>query len=200
MLILTLILTLIPCTVHAQSSSKIGPELQEVLNRLDPTERVNIIIVFQDRPSDNQIDILKSIHKMEVTHVYTIIDGVAGSVNAGEVPKIADYDWVKEIWLDKKVYGTSSSAVEMSKMLELIQRENEALKKEVSSLEQEISDLKEKIQSQQSQISQLDMNLKLYSFLYERYLNGVWFRSSCFVLYSISIFLMLSSDNQGIVG
>ena len=161
--ILIFILAMISCPVHAQSSSKIDPDLQAVLNNADPSESINIIILFYDPPSDDQIDILKSTHKMEITYVYAIINGVAGSVKAGEIPKIAKYDWVKEIRLDKKVYGTLSRTVEISKLLEGFQRENEMLREEISNLKQDIDDLKEKIRSQQTQISQLDMTLKVYS-------------------------------------
>jgi hypothetical protein len=154
LLFLSLILIFL-CSVFAQQYDKIDVELQEILEKSDPSKIINIIIVFKDKPNEDQLNILRINHKMEITHVYKIINGVAGKMQAGEIIKIANYDWVKEIWLDKKVYATSDKTMETSKLIETLQRENDELNNTISILNRDINKLQE-------QISQLSINLKIY--------------------------------------
>jgi hypothetical protein len=147
---------LLPCSALAQSVEKIDIELRKVLETTDPSELIAIIIIFQDKPTEDQLNILKTVHKMEISYVYKIINGVAGKAPAGEIPKIAEYDWVKGVWLDKKVYATTGETVETSKLIENLQKENEELK-------QNINELQEQVNTQQSYISKLEINLKIYS-------------------------------------
>jgi len=162
-LVLIGILATMPCSAFAQLSDKIDAELQAVLARSDPTDLIGIIIVFQDKPTEEQINTLKTVPEMDITYVYSIIPGVAGKAPAGEIPKIAKYDWVREIWLDKMVYVTSNKTVETSKLIETLQKENEELKETISNLNQEVNNLQAQINSQQSRISQLETNLKTYA-------------------------------------
>jgi hypothetical protein len=157
------IIVMMPCLALAQPLDKIDAELRMVLERSAPSELIGIIIVFQDRPTEDQLNTLKTIHKMEITHVYRIINGVAGRVPAGEIPKIAKYEWVKEIWLDRKVYVTSSKTVETSELIGTFQEENDKLRQTISNFNQEINELQGQLRAQQSQILQLETNLKIYS-------------------------------------
>jgi cell division protein FtsB len=170
-------------------SEKIDIELQEILKKSNPSEIIGIIIVFQDKPTEEQLNTLRINHKMEITHVYKIINGIAGKAQAGEIIKIANYDWIKKIWLDKKVYVMSNKTLEISELIETIQKtypiQNmtievpnlmemlqkiyptsnktiEDLKKENDELKDTISNLNENINKLQEQISQLSMNLKIY--------------------------------------
>lgn len=163
LLVLIGILATTPCLVLAQPSDKLDAELQQVLERANPSDLIGIIIVFQDKPVEDQINTLKTAHKTEITYVYKIINGVAGKAPAGDIPKIAEYDWVKEIWLDKKVYATPNETVETSKLIETLQKENEELRQTISNLNREVNKLREQINTQQSHISQLETNLKIYS-------------------------------------
>ena len=103
-------------------SEKIDIELQEILKKSNPSEIIGIIIVFQDKPTEEQLNTLRINHKMEITHVYKIINGIAGKAQAGEIIKIANYDWIKKIWLDKKVYVMSNKTLEISELIETIQK------------------------------------------------------------------------------
>jgi len=141
-----------------QSVEKIDIELRKILGTVSPSELIAIIIVFQDKPTEEQLNTLKTVHKMQIVYVYKIIDGVAGRAPAGEIPKIAEYDWIKEIWLDRKVYVTTERTVDTSKFIESLQKENEELR-------QNISKLQEQINTQQSQIHRLETDLKTYSIL-----------------------------------
>lgn len=88
LLVLIGVLATIPYLAFAQpSSDKIDAELQQVLERANPSDLIGIIIVFQDKPTEDQTNTLKTVHKMEITYVYKIIDGVAGKTPAGEIPK-----------------------------------------------------------------------------------------------------------------
>ena len=176
-------------SVFAQSE-KIDIELQEILKKSNSSEIIGIIMVFQDKPTEEQLNILRINHKMEITYVYRIINGIAGKAQAGEIVKIANYDWIKKIWLDKKVYVMSNKTLEISELIETIQktypiqnmtiellqkiyptsnktiedlkRENEELKNTISNLNENINKLQEKIKIQEKQISQLSTNLKIY--------------------------------------
>jgi hypothetical protein len=108
----------------AQASSKIDVELQAVLDKSPPSELISIIVIFKDKPAEDQINILKTVHKMEITYVYRIINGVAGKAPAEEIPKIAEYEWVKEVWLDKRVYAMPDKAINTSELIERLQKEN----------------------------------------------------------------------------
>jgi len=153
--ILILISVLIPCSVLTQPIEKIDIELRKVLETVNPSELIAIIIVFQDKPTEDQINTLKTVHKMEITYVYKIINGVAGRVSAEDIPKIATYNWVKEIWLDRKVYVTTESAINTSKLIENLQKENEELRLNISKLQEQVN-------TQQSQIHKLETDLKIY--------------------------------------
>jgi len=146
---------LIPCSVLTQPIEKIDIELRKVLETVNPSELIAIIIVFQDKPTEDQINTLKTVHKMEITYVYKIINGVAGRVSAEDIPKIATYNWVKEIWLDRKVYVTTESAINTSKLIENLQKENEELRLNISKLQEQVN-------TQQSQIHKLETDLKIY--------------------------------------
>jgi hypothetical protein len=162
-IILLGILATMPYLALAQPSEKIDIELQKVLETADPSDLIAIIIVFQDKPTEDQINTLKTIHKMEITYVYKIINGAAGKAPAEEIPKIAEYEWVKEIWLDKKVYVAPDKTVETSKLIETLQKEKDELRQTISNLNQEVNELQEQIKTQQSQTAQLETNLKIYS-------------------------------------
>ncbi len=159
---LMVLLTAASSSVFAKSSSKIDGELQRVLERSSPSEPIAVIVMFQGKPTDEQIDLLKTEHKMNITCVYKIIDGVAGRAPAEEIPKIAEYEWVKEVWLDRKVYATQDKTVETSQLIDELQRENEELRQTVSNLSREVAELEEQVQTQQDKISQLETGLKTY--------------------------------------
>jgi ABC-type sugar transport system permease subunit len=169
-------------------SEKIDIELQEILKKSNPSEIIGIVIVFQDKPTEDQLNILRINHKMEITYTYKIINGIAGKAQAGEIIKIANYDWIKKIWLDKKVYVMPNETLEISELIEKIQKtysiQNmtievpnliemlqkmypsnktiEDLKKENDELKNTISNLNENINKLQEKISQLNINLKIY--------------------------------------
>jgi len=140
-----------PCPALAQSSEKMDEELRKVLEVANPSDPVAIIVVLRERPTEEQLNTLKTVNKMEISYVYKIIDGVAGRAPAGEIPKIAEYDWVKEVWLDKKVYVT----VGISKLIKDLQEESEGLRRNVSELQELIS-------AQQSRIHGLEAELGAY--------------------------------------
>jgi hypothetical protein len=152
--LLIVALAIMPYLALAQPSSKIDADLRAVLERLDPSEPIGIIIIFQDKFTEDQLNTLKTVHKMKISYVYKIINGIAGKAPAGEIPKIAEYDWVKEIWLDKKVYVTEGKTVETSKLIESLQKENEELR-------QNVNELQEQVNTQQSYISKLETDLKI---------------------------------------
>jgi len=149
-------------SVLAQPSSKIDPELQAVLSKSTPFELINIIVVFQSKPTDDQVNTLKTAHGMIIMYRYSIINGVAGKAPATEIPKIAEYDWVKEIWLDKAVYTLTDKTVKVSELMEALEEENDKLRQTISDLNQEISGLEKQIQDQWCHISQLETDLKIY--------------------------------------
>lgn len=161
--ILVGMLAAMPYVAFAQSSDKVDAELRSVLEGSDPSELIGIIIIFRSEPTEKQIDTLKTTHKMEIAYVYKIIYGVAGKAPAGEIPKVAQYDWVKEIWLDKKVYATSSKVVQTSKLVEMLQEENDKLRETLLTLNQDVNKLQEQVKAQQNQTSQLAASLKAYS-------------------------------------
>jgi predicted RNase H-like nuclease (RuvC/YqgF family) len=156
------LLTAISSPAFAKPSGKIDAELQKVLEQSSPSEPIAIIVIFQSKPTEEQIDLLKTEHKMNVTYIYEIIDGVAGRAPAEEIPKIAEYEWVKEVWLDRKVYATQDKTVETSQLIDELQRENEELKQTVSNLSQKVAELQEQAQAQQNKIFQLETKLKTY--------------------------------------
>lgn len=161
--ILMEILIVMNYPVFSKPLNKMDVELQMVLEKSNPSELISIIVVFHDEPTEDQINILKTVHKMNVTYVYRIIDGIAGKAPAEETPKIAEYDWVKEIWLDRKVYPMSDKTVKISELIEMFQKENDELRETISTLNQNLSKLQEQINVQQNQIAQLDISLKMYS-------------------------------------
>jgi hypothetical protein len=57
----------------------------------NPSDPVAIIVTFQDRPTGERLNTLKTVNEMEISHVYKMIDGVAGKAPARKVPKIAKY-------------------------------------------------------------------------------------------------------------
>jgi hypothetical protein len=130
-----------PLPALAQPSSKIDVELQEALKRSSPSEPIAVIVVFQGRPTDEQIGLLKTEHRMSITHIYRIINGVAGRAPAEEIPRIAERSWVKEVWLDRRVYVAQDRAVDTSQL---------------------IDELEGRVQAQQERISQLEAGLKAY--------------------------------------
>jgi FtsZ-binding cell division protein ZapB len=152
-----------PCLALAQSSQKIDMELQKVLETAPSSELIAIIIVFQDKPTEDQLDTLNTIHKMEITFVYRIINGVAGRAPAEEIPKIAEYEWVKGILLDKKVYTMPDKTIKTSELIEMLQKENDELRENISILNQKVNKLQEQIETEQSKAAQLETNLKIYS-------------------------------------
>lgn len=159
---LTIIAIMTNCSTLTKSSDKVDVGLQSVLERSNPLEPISIIVVFYEEPTEDQINVLKTVHKMNISHVYKIIYAIAGKAPADEIPKIAEYNWVKEIWLDRKVYATEDKIVEMSRLIDELQRENEELKQAISNLNQEIVKLQEHVQNQQKRISQLERDLKIY--------------------------------------
>lgn len=161
-LFLAAVIMLVGCFTLAKSFDKVDLELQDVLERSNPSEPIGIIVVFYEEPSEDQINVLKTVHKMNISYVYKIIYAIAGKAPAGEIPKIAEYDWVKEIWLDKKVYVTGDKAVEVSQLIDGLQKENEELKQTISNLNQEVASLHEQNQAQQNQISRLEESLRIY--------------------------------------
>lgn len=150
------VLALSSCLALAQPLEKIDAELRKVLEVANPSDPVAIIVIFQGRPTEEQLNTLRVVNKMEISYVYKIIDGVAGRAPAEEVPKIAGYDWVKEVWLDKKVYATSGRAVETSKLIESLQEKNDELSRNISELQKLVS-------AQQSRIHELETSLGAYS-------------------------------------
>jgi len=159
---LMVLLTAASSPVSAKPSGKIDAELQKVLEQSSPSEPIAIIVIFQSKPTEEQIDLLKTEHRMNITYIYEIIDGVAGRAPAEEIPKIAEYEWVREVWLDRKVYATQDKTVETSQLIDELQRENEELKQTVSNLSREVAELQEHVQAQQDKISQLEAGLKTY--------------------------------------
>jgi hypothetical protein len=137
-----------PLPALAQPSSKIDVELQEALKRSSPSEPIAVIVVFQGRPTDEQIGLLKTEHRMNVTHIYRIINGVAGRAPAEEIPRIAERSWVKEVWLDRRVYVAQDRAVDTSQLIDELQGE--------------VTELEGRVQAQQERISQLEAGLKAY--------------------------------------
>ncbi|MEM2240535.1 MAG: hypothetical protein QXL27_09605 [Candidatus Bathyarchaeia archaeon] len=160
--ILIVVIIMMNYLALAKPSDKMDIELQAVLEMSNPSEPIGVIVVFHEEPTEDQIDALRTVHKMNISYVYKIIHAIAGKAPAGEIPKIAEYDWVKEIWLDKKVYVTEDKAVETSQLIDKLQGESEELKQAVSNLNREIANLQEQVQAQQKQISQLEENLKMY--------------------------------------
>jgi predicted RNase H-like nuclease (RuvC/YqgF family) len=156
------LLTAASSPASAKPSGKIDAELQKVLEQSSPSEPIAIIVIFQSKPTEEQIDLLKTEHRMNITYIYEIIDGVAGRAPAEEIPKIAEYEWVKEVWLDRKVYATQDKTVETSQLIDELQRENEELKQTVSNLSREVAELQEQVQAQQDKIFQLETGLKTY--------------------------------------
>jgi len=159
---LMVLLTAASSPASAKPSGKIDAELQKVLEQSSPSEPIAIIVIFQSKPTEEQIDLLKTEHRMNITYIYEIIDGVAGRAPAEEIPKIAEYEWVKEVWLDRKVYATQDKTVETSQLIDELQRENEELKQTVSNLSREVAELQEQVQAQQDKIFQLETGLKTY--------------------------------------
>lgn len=149
-------------TSSTQSLAKIDAELQAILEKATPTDLIRVIVVFQDKPTEEQIEALTSVHRMKITYKYRIINGVAGEVPAGEIPEIAKYEWIKQIWLDRKVYATTNQSIETSKLIESLQKENEELRQTILNLNQEVAKLQEQIKTQQHRISQLSLNSKMY--------------------------------------
>ena len=92
---------LIPLTVLAAQSDKIDPALLGLI-RKNPSSEVRIIVELLERPTNEQIEVLKG-DGMNVTHVYKIINAVAGRAPAGKIERIAGHPWVKKVWLDRTV-------------------------------------------------------------------------------------------------
>jgi hypothetical protein len=97
----SLFILLIPLTVLAAQSDKIDPALLG-LTRKNPSSEVRIIVGLLERPTNEQIEVLKG-DGMNVTHVYKIINAVAGTAPAGKIERIAGHPWVKKVWLDRTV-------------------------------------------------------------------------------------------------
>ena len=154
-ILLMVVLAVMPCIATAHPQDKIDAELRAVVEKSDSFEPIGIIIVFRNKPTEDQVNTLKAVHKMEIAYVYKMINGVAGKVPAGEISKIAEYDWVKEIWLDRKVYTMPSRTVETSGLIETLQEENDELRQTISNLNQEVGRLQDQVQLQQGQIPQL---------------------------------------------
>jgi len=91
------VLGAIPCLANVQRPDKIDNELQQVFNTAKPSDLISIIIVFKDKPIEDQLSTLEKVHSSEITYNYTIINAIAGKALAEEIPKIAEYDWVKQI-------------------------------------------------------------------------------------------------------
>ena len=161
MVLLVFILLTVPRSLG--SKDKVDEELLKVLETADPADMIRVIITFHNKPTEEQLKTLREEHGMDIARVYRIIHGLAGMIRAGEVLKVAEYEWVKEIWLDRKVYTMPDKTVKASELIETLQKENDKLRQTISNLNREVNELQKQIKAQQSQIAQLETNLKVYS-------------------------------------
>jgi hypothetical protein len=96
-----LFILLIPLTALTAQSDKIDPALLGLI-RENTSSDVRIIVELIERPTNEQIEVLKE-DGMNVTHVYRIINAVAGTAPAGKIERIAGHPWVKKVWFDRTV-------------------------------------------------------------------------------------------------
>ena len=155
-------LAMTPATTFSKPSDKIDGELLTLIRSKSPSDPISILLVFQDIPLEEQLNTLQTAHKMKITYVYTIINGIAGIAPAGEIIEIAEYSWIEAIWPDRKMY-TDSTTLETSKLLNELQTKNDELRQTITNLTQEVSELQQKTEDQQMHISKLETNLRTYS-------------------------------------
>jgi len=96
-----LFILLIPLIALTAQSDKIDPALLALI-RENPSSEIRVIVELFKRPTNEQIEMLKG-DGMNVTHVYRIINAVAGTAPAGKIERIAGHPWVKKVWLDRTV-------------------------------------------------------------------------------------------------
>lgn len=72
------------------------------------SETVKVVVVLHQEPTEDQINLLKTVHNMSISRLYSIIPAIAGKLPIDEVFEIIKYEWVKEVWLDEKLYVMKS--------------------------------------------------------------------------------------------
>ena len=72
------------------------------MNKRKSKQNVDVIIIFKETPSKKHIQSLKK-HEAEIKYVYKYIPGVAARLPVEEIEKIAVYDWVKKVELERRV-------------------------------------------------------------------------------------------------
>lgn len=73
--------------------------LKEVLEKADPEEKLYVIVVFHQQPTEKQLALLAS-EGIEITHKYMpLINAVAGRLSAKYINKLRQYEFIKDLEL-----------------------------------------------------------------------------------------------------
>ncbi|MBM3199424.1 hypothetical protein FJZ53_00705 [Candidatus Woesearchaeota archaeon] len=83
-------------------AGELKPDLSNIISKTPATEKVSVIILFQERPTQADISIIQS-DGASIKYQYTIIDAVAAQVPAQAADKIAKRAFVKLVEPDYKV-------------------------------------------------------------------------------------------------
>ena len=83
-------------------AGELKPDLSEIIAKTPATEKVSVIIIFNERPAPADISVIKS-DGASIKYQYTIIDAVAAQVPAKAADKIAKRAFVKLVEPDYKV-------------------------------------------------------------------------------------------------
>lgn len=104
MLIILLLLLLLPVTsIQGSPVDKIDPRLRPLIDK-SGEEIIPVIIELYTPPNEQQIEDLERCG-LVVDKVFKIINAVSGKITSKNIYMIAEFSWVKNIWLDSKKYA-----------------------------------------------------------------------------------------------